>query len=568
MQRLLSVLLVLMMLALPVLADETLPDAVEAVKSAATLGEQVAGLYALSVKYVADLENGRWDVDLDIVPAEEVPAALIPDTSGAENADALPEELKNARFIVVYDQYRTTGDLDRRFIPGAIYARLPEANRAKSLEDADAVLYVKHELDKRGDYIGTAYNRIYQLYGARLAGGTVYRLYHIVNTPPKSGMGALAGDRMTLEDLWRRYSTLFFNRELKVPYPEQNGEAVFRVTGSGCCMISLSGNFDGRYEVPSEVEGIPVRGIEKIRNSTIRELILPEGLTYISGYRAIDCVNLTSIQFPSTLRRITGEEAINSVELTTLVFNEGLEEIGKDVLPGNYKLREVQLPSTLRILGVGFLKKGLGGTWVALPEGLTAIPDRFLPSTRFVECVFLPASIEKISGNVLNSDNSTRIYAPEGSFAANWATEKGKPYIPCASADDMPRPDIVTEGDFTYVVVEGETMLCRYTGTDEEVTVPETLGGCPVTVIKQSAFKGLETLKALRFPITIRLLELYAVTDCKNLEGIYVPCSPEKVHFSFMSNSSCPICRVYAPADSTIAAIPEVYKLPWTEWEP
>ena len=568
MQRLLSVLLVLMMIVMPVWAEETLPDAAEAVKGAVTLDEQVAGLYDLSVKYGAALENGGWDVDLDIDPAGEIPAELIPDTSGAENADALPEELKNARFLIVYDEYRTTGDLDRRFIPGAIYARLPEANRAKSLEDTDAVLYVTHELDKRGDYIGTAYNRVYQLYGARLDGGTVYRLFHTSTTPPKSGMGALAGDRLTLEELWRQYSLLFFNKELKIPYAGQNGEAVFRVTGSGCCMISLSGNFDGRFEVPSEVEGIPVRGIEKIRNNTIRELILPEGLTYIRGYRAIDCVNLTSIQFPSTLRRITGEEAVNSVELTTLVFNEGLEEIGKNVLPGNYNLREVQLPSTLRILGDGFLKKGLDGTWVALPEGLTAVSGQFLPSTRFVECVFLPASIEKISGNVLNSDNSTRIYAPEGSFAAKWAAEKGKPYIPCASADDMPRPDIVTEGDFTYVAVEGETMLCRYTGTDEEVTVPDTLGGCPVTVIKQGAFKGLETLKALRFPKTIRQLELWAVTDCKNLEGIYVPCSPEKVHFSFMSNSSCPVCRVYAPADSSIAAIPEVYKLPWTEWDP
>ena len=111
-------------------------------------------------------------------------------------------------------------------------------------------------------------------------------------------------------------------------------------------------------------------------------------------------------------------------------------------------------------------------------------------------------------------------------------------------------------------------MLVRYTGTDEEALVPGSLGGCPVTVIKQGAFKSLKNLKTLHFPDTIRMLELYAVTDCENLEGIYVPCSPENVHFSFLSTHSCGKCKVYAPADSTIAKIPEIYGLPWVEWEP
>ena len=100
------------------------------------------------------------------------------------------------------------------------------------------------------------------------------------------------------------------------------------------------------------------------------------------------------------------------------------------------------------------------------------------------------------------------------------------------------------------------------------MTVPEALGGCPVTVIKQGAFKGLANLKTLVFPDTIRMLELYAVTDCENLEGIYVPCSPAYVHFSFLSAHSCPKCKVYAPDGSSIAAIPEIYGLPFAAWEP
>ncbi|MBQ6232420.1 MAG: leucine-rich repeat protein [Clostridia bacterium] len=567
MKRLLIVLLVLLLCALPALAEDTFKSAAYDATDADTTDEQLAGMYEVASKYSAVLESGGWDVDLDIEAVDSILDTLIPDVTDAQTADSLPEELKNAKFIPIYDQFQTTGYIDRRTVPWAFYLRLPEANRAKSIEDADAVLYVTETFDRRGDYIGTAYNRVYQVFAARLDGGPVYRLIHTLTTPPQSGMGALAGQRLSQEDLWRRICNLFYNTQLELLYPEQNGKATFRLTGSGCCLVGLDGTFP-RYEVPTEVEGIPVTGIEKLRNSTVEELILPEGITYISGYQAIDCVNLTSIQFPSTLKRITGEDVFTSMELTTLTFNEGLEEIGKKSIDDEKNLREINLPSTLRILGSGFLSYGISGTWVALPEGLTRIPDQFLTSTRNVECVFLPASIEDIRGNVLNSDNSTRVYAPEGSAAAAWAAEKGKTYIPCESAEDMPHPIIETEGDFTYIVVEGETMLVSYTGADEEVTVPDELGGCPVTVIKQGSFKKLDNLKNLYFPKTIRQLELWAVTSCKNLEGIYVPCSPEKVHFSFMSNSSCGDCRVYAPADSTIAAIPEVYKLPWTEWEP
>ena len=550
------------------IAEEPPDEAIAAIRSAVTLDEQLARLHAFSLVCGARFETGGWDVDLDFEPAEDIPEGILPAAEDALEADKMPDALQNARFIVIFDEYDTTGSLDRRFIPGAFYIRLPEANRAASLEDADAVLYVTHTYDQRGDYTGKAYNRVYRLYAAPLDGSGVYLLSRLITKPPQSGMGALAGERLSQEALWRLYGSLFYRTELTVPYPEQEGEATFRVTGSGCCLIRLDGSFPGRYEVPAEVEGIPVTGIEFIRNSTVQELVLPEGVTYISGNDAISCVNLTAIHFPSTLRRITGRDVFGHTQLKSLTFNEGLEEIGDDVIPGGEKLREVNFPSTLRTLGSGNLRYGLMGTWAALPEGVTAVHDQFLPSTRRVECVFLPASIGSISGNVLNSVNSTRVYAPEGSFAARWAVEKGKPYIPCAGADLMPRPEITADGDYTYIVVEGEAMLISYTGEAEEVIVPEALGGCPVTVIKQGAFKGLANLKTLVFPDTIRMLELYAVTDCENLEGIYVPCSPASVHFSFMSAHSCGGCKVYAPADSSIAAIPEIYGLPFVAWEP
>ena len=120
---------------------------------------------------------------------------------------------------------------------------------------------------------------------------------------------------------------------LVVSYPE--GIATFRVTGDTCCIVGLEGGFT-HYEIPAEVEGYPVTGIERIKNDTLESLTLPEGVVYIENAEryALWCKNLTSMNFPSTLRRI-GTYADCHFPITALELNEGLEEIGRNAFSGS-----------------------------------------------------------------------------------------------------------------------------------------------------------------------------------------------------------------------------------------
>ena len=103
----------------------------------------------------------------------------------AEKADGLPETLRDARFIVVRDDFDTDGSLllMRRTLSGSFLARLPEANRSRSLGEADAVLYITESYQKRGDYIGTAYNRVYTLYAkATLSLMNLFSCFPMIST--------------------------------------------------------------------------------------------------------------------------------------------------------------------------------------------------------------------------------------------------------------------------------------------------------------------------------------------------------------------------------------------------
>ena len=572
MKRIISLILMLLLLSsIPALADESLGATAEAIKNATTPDEQLAQLYDLSVIHAAAFENGEWDVDLDFDPAGELPEAFIPDVENAVKSDGMPETLRDAKFIVLCDAFRTDGSFAGRSFLGGFYAHLPETNRARSLEDANAVLYVVQDYHKRGDYIGEAYNRVYTLYAAALDGRQVFQVDATATTPPYSGIGPLAGERLSAQELWKRFEAAIFNVPLVMEYPE--GTATFRITEGGCCMTGLEGTFT-RFEVPQEVDGRRVVGIEKIKQSSLEELILPEGLEWINGRNAIECQFLQHIQFPSTLKRINGEDVFwyspwPGHPLDTLEFNEGLEEIGEDSLTGSRSIKSITLPSTLRQLGTGFLKNGLGCSWVALPEGLENMPGQFLSTPRYVRCVYLPASISSFAYNALTED--VQIYTPAGSPASEWAEERGFSWFSCDSAEDMPKPAIERDGDYEYMVLDGEAELLRYYGSDEEITVPDTLGGFPVRIICDYAFTSFDEnhysnrVRVLRLPDTVRQLKTPCVDDADYLEALYIPVSVEKCEGMIVRD--CPKCTVYSPAKSPARAACEAGGISWEEYQ-
>lgn len=86
----------------------------------------------------------------------------------------------------------------------------------------------------------------------------------------------------------------------------------------------------------------------------------------------------------------------------------------------------------------------------------------------------------------------------------------------------------VTEGDYTYVVWNGEAKI---TNCDESITgsivVPDTLGGYPVTKIDAYAFQSCSDLTSVKIPEGITTLGDQAFSWCENLKYVELPQSLE-----------------------------------------
>ena len=77
-------------------------------------------------------------------------------------------------------------------------------------------------------------------------------------------------------------------------------------------------------------------------------------------------------------------------------------------------------------------------------------------------------------------------------------------------------------GDFIYNEYEDSVTVAGYIGTDENVTVPGTINGKPVTVIGDSAFHNNQSIRKVTLPDSIKVIESDAFAS-STLEEINLP---------------------------------------------
>ena len=78
------------------------------------------------------------------------------------------------------------------------------------------------------------------------------------------------------------------------------------------------------------------------------------------------------------------------------------------------------------------------------------------------------------------------------------------------------------DGDFTYTVSEDAATITKYTGTGGAVTIPDTLGGYPVTAIGSRAFERCTKLSAITIPGTVTAIGNHAFWGCYNLKSVTI----------------------------------------------
>lgn len=86
-----------------------------------------------------------------------------------------------------------------------------------------------------------------------------------------------------------------------------------------------------------------------------------------------------------------------------------------------------------------------------------------------------------------------------------------------------------TEDGFAYSVLDGSAIITSYTGSAAALTLPDTLGGYPVTAIRYCAFRDCISLTQVTIPEGIVSIGSNAFERCTSLAQLNLPQSLETI---------------------------------------
>ena len=112
---------------------------------------------------------------------------------------------------------------------------------------------------------------------------------------------------------------------------------------------------------------------------------------------------------------------------------------------------------------------------------------------------------------------------------------------PGGSFNGLTMGDNIPE-DYNYMIRDGQATITRYHGFSKDVSIPATLGGCPVVAIGYRAFWRLP-ITSVTIPDGVVSIGDYAFAGCP-LTGVIIPGSVASIGESAFAS-----CTSYQPFD-------------------
>lgn len=347
-------------------------------------------------------------------------------------------------------------------------------------------------------------------------------------------------------------------------YTIQNGEVTIK---------QYKGN-EINVKIPSKINRKPVT---KIGISAfgccydIESITIPDGVTEIGNSAFCYCSSLKSINIPEGVVKIDNSAFRDCKNLENLVLPDSINEIGKFAFYGCEKFTDVLLPPNVTEINESTYGSCFGLTEVVIPDRITKLGKYAFFNCSNLKKITLPDGLKNFDDYVFDHYNDLIIYGYTNSYSEDYAqsyninfesigisatrfvvtfkdydgtilnvqkVEKGEnavaPERPTRegytfeywdrSFDNITesievRP-VYSKNKFDYVISNDEVIITSYLEYDEEVTIPEEIGGYTVTGI---AGLGQTLITKLNIPKTInKIAENMLYKSCIDLECINV----------------------------------------------
>ncbi|HOT69821.1 MAG TPA: leucine-rich repeat protein [Clostridia bacterium] len=260
--------------------------------------------------------------------------------------------------------------------------------------------------------------------------------------------------------------------------------------------------------IPSTIGGVPVQTIGKeafYRNNHIASVTISPSVLRVDEYAFKDCNNLCNIEIGSGVQIL--DYAVNWGNSFRDAYTAGGAGIYARQDHGTW----VKINQTISVTGIFFDKNE-----IHIPFGENEyyrVKATIQPLDATIRGIIYSSSNEAVAsisetGNMkVNSAGTTVITArtTDGGFEAYCTVTVY---------------ELVVEGDFIFDPETGT--ITKYTGTQEKVTIPSTIGEITVQVIGEKAFYNNNHISSVTIHPSVQRIDEFAFSGCDNLYVVQI----------------------------------------------
>ncbi len=340
-------------------------------------------------------------------------------------------------------------------------------------------------------------------------------------------------------------------------------EGTLRIDGNGR-MKDYNWNGSPWYKNHSSIKSVVIgEGVTSIGDSafsgcsSLTSVTIPKGVTSIGDYAFSGCSSLTSLTIPSSVTSIGDYAFSGCSSLTSLTIPSSVASIGDSVFSGCSSLTSVTIPESVTSIGNAAFYGCSSLTVVTIPSSVTSIGYWAFLGCSSLTSVSIPSSVTNIGhvafrvcnslmgitvdedntkyssdecGVLFNKDKTILIQYPIGNTATVYEIPEGVTCISACAFEDC--------SSLTSVIIPSSVTSisdCAFYGCSSltSVTIPSS-----VTSISDRAFYGCSSLTTVTIQEGVTSIGNSAFYECSSLKAVIIPSSVKSIGESAFFNCS------------------------------
>ena len=294
-------------------------------------------------------------------------------------------------------------------------------------------------------------------------------------------------------------------------------------------------------ELPSSVMSIGTAAFKDC--SSLTSVELPFGVTSIGNSAFYGCSSLTSVELPSSVTSIEGFAFYGCSSLTSVELPSGVRSIGENVFEDCSSLTSMELPSSVTSIESWAFRGCSSLTSVEFPSSVTSIGREAFKDCSSLTSVELPSSVTSIGREAFKDCSSlTSVKIPSSVTSIGESAFSG-----CNSLISVELPSSVTSighsafsgcSSLTSLVLLSNVTSIEYNAFSGCSSLTSVELPSSVTSIGVSAFSGCSSLTSVELPSSVTSIGESAFSGCSSLTSVELPSSVKNIWESAFSGCS------------------------------